>query len=100
MFCLTWVPSPSSKRPPDIFCRSQEATATVMGLRGKATSTAVPTISLSVAWSARAASRSPSWMASGTCSPSKPMASALAAWAPISPGPMFSGVEAKTWNMT
>mgnify|MGYP001017748820 CR=1 FL=1 len=35
MFCLICVPMPSSKRPPDIFCRSQLASATFIGLRGK-----------------------------------------------------------------
>src|SRR5690625_4412179 len=38
-------------------------------------------------------------MASGTCSPSKPMASARAAWAPISPSPVDSGVAAMTLSM-
>src|SRR5690625_6351788 len=38
-------------------------------------------------------------MASGTCSPSKPMASARAAWAPISPSPVDSGVAAITMSM-
>ncbi len=55
------------------------AIAVIIGLRGNATNTAVPTTSEVVALSARAASSNPSWIASGTCSPSNPIASARAA---------------------
>jgi len=66
MFYLICVPMPSSKRPPDIFCRSQAASATFIGLRGKTISTEVPTLSREVADSAWQASSRPSWIASDT----------------------------------
>ena len=70
MFCLIWVPRPSPNRPPDRACKSQAAMAVTIGLRGKATTTAVDTRRL-VVWSrAKPASSIPSCTVSATRSPS------------------------------
>ena len=46
---LTWDPRPRTKRPPDSSARSRAAMAVMAGLRGKASATAVPTVTRSVA---------------------------------------------------
>ena len=70
MLPRTCEPSPSPKRPPDASWRSQAASAAIIGLRGKATSTLVATWRREVAWSSDVGDAdlwgSPGWAASAT----------------------------------
>ncbi len=54
MWALTWVPRPSTKRPPVASASSHAVEAVIIGLRGKATAIPVP-MSSSVVASADAA---------------------------------------------
>ncbi len=54
---LTWVPSPSVKRPPDAFCRSQAVCAVIIGLREKTVAMFVPSLMREVAVAATARGR-------------------------------------------
>ena len=75
---------PSAKRPFEAVCRSQQAFATTIGLRGKAMATAVPSSIRFVAVAATACARNGSWRFSIVSTPSKPAASASAAAADTS----------------
>src|SRR5256886_9815931 len=75
----TWLPSPSTKRPPLQSARSQAAAAVAVGERAKATATLVPTWRRLVGWIAAAASRYGSRRTSRTQTASQPAASARSA---------------------
>jgi hypothetical protein len=75
MFCLIWVPSPNSTRPPDRIDRSQAAYATRVGLRTNASVTAVRTVTRVVCSRASRATAGESWTVSATCRPSNPSSS-------------------------
>ena len=60
MFCLIWLPSPSSKRPPDMTAKSQAMYATRVGLRTKARVIEVRTVIAVVCSSASNATASES----------------------------------------
>src|ERR1700730_15329865 len=82
LWALTWVPRPSTKRPPEAFWRSQAVCANTMGLRGKATAMAVPSCRRSVFTAATARGRKGSCFVPADQRQPKPMASARrASWA-------------------
>ena len=54
---FTWLPRPSTKRPFDAACRSHDASATTIGLRGKAMATPVASCTRSVVVVAMASGR-------------------------------------------
>ena len=54
MWPRTWLPSPSTKRPPESFWIVHADMAVIVGLRGKAIATAVVRRSRVVAWAASA----------------------------------------------
>ena len=62
---LIWLPRPSTNRPPESRCRSLAVTATLIGLRAKATAMPVNSSTRSVAWAASATGRNGSWAISG-----------------------------------
>ena len=67
---LIWLPMPSMKRPLVSSCRSLASTASVMGLRAKATAIPVPNSSFSVAAAPTAMGRKGSWFVSADQTPS------------------------------
>ena len=54
---LTWVPSPSVKRPPEAFCRSQAMCAVIIGLRENTVAILVPSLIREVLVAATASGR-------------------------------------------
>ena len=85
---------PNWKRPPEYFARSQAAYATIIGLRGKASTMLVRTVSCLVCVRAIAAIVNGSWMVSAMWTTSKPMRSIRAAQSAISLIPIRAGAEA------
>ena len=87
---LIWLPIPSMNRPLVSSWRSLATTASVIGLRAKATVMPVPKSSLSVAVAPTAMGRNGSWLVSADHTPSYPLASALAACSamPVGSNPM------------
>ncbi len=75
MFWRIWVPSPSSKRPPENRARSQATYAVSSGLRTNASATLVRMVIRSVCSAASNETANASWIVSATCRPSYPMAS-------------------------
>ena len=67
---LIWLPMPSMNRPLLSSCRSLARTASVMGLRAKATAIPVPNSSFSVAPAPTAMGRKGSWFVSADHTPS------------------------------
>ena len=63
------------KRPPEAFCRSHEMCASTIGLRGKRTAIAVPSLIVDVAVAATASGRNGSCCVSDDHRQSKPSAS-------------------------
>src|SRR5688500_10255806 len=80
-----WLPSPSTKRPPEAPAISHAAVATVIGLRPNATTTAVPISMRSVASAATAQASSGSRPSSLAHAPPKPSSSARRAASAVSP---------------
>ena len=76
---LIWLPMPSMKRPLVSSCRSLATTASVMGLRAKATAIPVPNSSFSVAAGTDGDGQERVVEVSADHTPSYPLASALAA---------------------
>ena len=70
MWGLIWLPRPSRNRPCDMVWRSLAVTASVIGLRAKATAIPVPTWSRSVCSAASARGRNGSWLVSADQMPS------------------------------
>ena len=73
------MPSPSTKRPPELRFRSQPILATIIGLRGKEMATDVANCTRCVAIAAIASGMNGSCASSGQVRPSIPSASARAA---------------------
>src|SRR4030067_2646066 len=57
LWALPWVPSPSRKRPPEAFWRSQAIMAVIMGLREKTVAMLVPSLIVDVTVAATASGR-------------------------------------------
>src|SRR5262249_56170618 len=75
------VPSPSTKRPPETFCRSHAVCAMIIGLRGKAPAIAVPSWTRVVLAAATASGRKGSCFVSADQSAPTPSSSARRAQA-------------------
>ena len=78
----TWLPRPSTKRPPEWRARSQAWFATIIGLRGKAMATEVASCTRSVAKAAKASGAKGSWRSSFAVTASNPSSSAARAEGP------------------
>ena len=78
----TWMPSPTTNRPPVEPAMSQPTSATAIGVRAKAIATPVWSSIRSVAAPATASARNGSCWFSGATMPSYPSASAASAAAP------------------
>src|SRR5947199_1661485 len=73
------------KRPVELACRSQQMLASIIGLRGKAIATPVPSWIRCVSRAATTRGKNGSWLVSALHSPSNPISSARrAVWAAAS----------------
>src|ERR1700739_3643399 len=94
MLPRTWEAIPNWKRPLEYFARSQAAYATIIGLRGNASTMLVRTVSCLVWVRAIAAVGYGSWIVSAMWMTSKPMRSMRDDQPPISLRPIWAGAEA------
>src|SRR5262250_2182091 len=80
---LTWVPSPSVKRPPEAFCRSHAMCAMIIGLRENTVAMLVPSLMRDVHVAATASGRNGSCWVSDDQRVSYSMASTLRAYSAV-----------------